>query len=152
MTTDPLTDAQQAALWRRQCAAYDDLLYAFIASERTRRASAWRRSPRGIWSHLIAPARRAWWGFAPRVWRAFPRLADRLNERENRRREREDPTAVSLGDLVGKRHELSVPRFYSSAGVREEHFRASDPLDPGYVGSLEAEFVRVRREIDGEWA
>jgi hypothetical protein len=52
---------------------------------------------------------------------------------------------VSYSDLVGARHNLSKPRFYSPEFLREEHFRASNPRHAGYVSSLEADFARVRR-------
>lgn len=155
-TVQPLSLERREALWRRQAEAYDDLLYAFMAGESVRRRARERRSPRGVWWRLTRPARRRWYGFAARVWVAFPGVADRLNERDSERlREREarrDPTAVCYGDLASARHGLSVPRFYPAECLREEHFRSSDPLSESYVGSLETDFARARSEIDGEWA
>jgi hypothetical protein len=59
---------------------------------------------------------------------------------------------VALGDLAAARHSLSVPRFYSQQQLTVEHFRSSDPLDPANVGSLEADWQRVRAETDGEFS
>jgi hypothetical protein len=155
-TVEPLSLERQAALWRRTAEVQDDRLYAFMVGESARRAARWRRSPRGVWWRLTGPARRRWYGFAARVWVVFPGVADRLNERDSERlREREarrDRTVVCFGDLASARHGLSVPRFYPAERLREEHFRSSDPLSKFYVGVLESDFARARREIDGEFA
>jgi hypothetical protein len=42
-----------------------------------------------------------------------------------------------------------VPRFYPPANVGLDHFRSSDPASEHYAGRLEAEFARVRNELDG---
>jgi hypothetical protein len=60
-------------------------------------------------------------------------------------RPRTDAT-VTLADLSGARHGLSVPRFYSQGQLTVDEFRHSDPLDELYAGRLEAEWRRMRNE------
>ena len=99
----------------------------------------WRRTPLG----------RVWPTVAFRFWRRLPKLARWMDERDERRRvhrEAADAARVTLADLAGARHSLSVPRFYPQAMLTVDEFRHSDPLDEVYAGKLEAEFRRVRNE------
>jgi hypothetical protein len=151
MVDEPLTVEQREARWRRQFQVFDDLIYGYLLTETERRAARARTSP---WRRLRwRPA--VWYRVVWRFWHTFPRLAEHFNERERdreaRRRAERDPTVVTLADLHHARHVLSVPRFYPSELLREEHFQHSDPLDEFYVGRPEIDFVRVRSELDAEF-
>jgi len=69
---------------------------------------------------------------------------------EERAAEARRSPRVTLDELAGARYALSAALY--RAPLTLEDFAASDPLSPRYVGSLEADLVRVRNEVDGEWA
>src|SRR5437763_11296901 len=130
-----MTDAQLAARWRRQLEVYDDLVYGYLLAEDERRAA---RERRRLWRRLLwRPA--VWHRVRWRFWHTFPRLAEHFNERNREREAQRDRSTVALADLSGARHALSVPRFYPTSMLSEEHFRSSDPLDDAYAGRLEAD-------------
>jgi len=78
---------------------------------------------------------------------------------EQQRRNGRDPgpAAVTLGDLLSKRHSLSAARYHPDSElaavehVREHVFRFSDPLSEFYAGKLEADWLRERAERDCAW-
>lgn len=178
MTAQPLTVDQREALWRRQAEAYDDLLYAFMVSEGAHRAAAWRRSPRGWWMRHVWPVWNSacWWCWHRARWLAYRPARpgsggvtvrrgpcgwwlrvlewhrDRRSDGVVARKQPGRSAGMSYSDLVSARHGLSVPRFYSPEMLRAEHFRHSDPLSKSYIGSLEADWRRVRSEMDGEFS
>lgn len=150
-----MTDAELAALWRRHFEVYDDLVYGFMIGESARRAALQRR----WWRRARRWRPPGWYSLVWHVWHALrvcaPELVHRFDEHLRARSDRADaarrlnPAAVSYGDLAGARHILSGARFQRPT---VEAFAASDPLAAGYLGRVETEFVRTRREVGNEWA
>jgi hypothetical protein len=164
MTENPndprLGDAELAVLWRRQYQVLDSLVYGYTLGENERLAARWRRSPRGVWHRLVWPTwnRVAWGCWHKARWLAARHIELPLRlliaHRERRSagpvacEERSGSATVTLADLAGARYTLSIPRFYPQKMLTVDEFTGSDPLDESYVGSMEAEFRRVRNEED----
>ena len=172
---DPrLSDAELAVLWRRQYQVLDSLVHGYTLGENERLAARWRRSPRGVWHRLVWPTwnRVAWGCWHVAQWLAWGPVRPGSGGREERgapwrwwlvllewhrdrrsagrvaRGERGGSASVTLADLAGARYTLSIPRFYPQGMLTVDEFTGSDPLDESYVGSMEAEFRRVRNEED----